>query len=148
MAKNWTINEETGEMVRTYADKKVEDLTIKMPEIYPMWAEFDEVQKCNAINGTKQKMDDYIARTKEEKLTEAEKRTEQSALWERLTVERKWNATAKGGTRGPSVSLKALIPAINEFIQMGYSIEKIAGLIGKPVDLVKRYVEDDETTEE
>jgi hypothetical protein len=147
MAKNWTINEETGVMERAYGDGQPA-LTVSMDTIYPMWTEFNEVQKCNAINGLKQKMDDFITRSKDEKLNEKEKREQHLLLWERLTVEQKWNATTKGGTRGPSVSLKALIPAINEFIQMGYSIEKIAGLIDKPVDLVKRYVEDDETTEE
>lgn len=144
MAKKcWnTDNVEVGWLTREYDDPQVEDLHLNMTDLFPDFLDMDEVE-CNVIlNGVKQKIADTIARSKEEALTEAEKREAQLTLWERLTKDREWNLPKVGGTRGPSVTLTNLIPAINEFLKMGFTVEKIAGLISKPVDLVQRYVDE------
>ena len=149
MAKNWIIDKE--KMVRTYADG-VKNLTVNPGALFDDFAGMETVKQQIIINGLQQKLDDTIARSKDMQLTEAEKREAQSALWDRLYVDREWNMpSAEKGPRGPSVSLANLIPAINEFVKLGWTIEAIAGMLGKPADLIARYVNDgkeEEITEE
>jgi hypothetical protein len=162
MAKNWTYNEETHVLTRTYMQKVVnketgketqveaaEALEMALDDLFPNmdWAQADEVEVGLAVNGTKQKMDDAIAKSKDEKLTEAEKRDVQSALLDRLQNQRKWNMEGKaGGTRGPAVPLKISVPPLLEaFIKLGMSQEeaeqKLAKAFGKSLEVIQKFIE-------
>lgn len=144
MAKNWTI--EAMDMTRTYKDE-VPMLVINLELLFPEIEDMDEAQQGTISNGVKQKLDDSIARSKEEKLTEVEKREVQSALWDRLKDDRKWNMEKTGGVRGPSVSLKTLIPALNA---AGMTAEQMAAIVSKPLEVIEKFLKTgiEEETEE
>jgi hypothetical protein len=160
MAKNWTYNEETRTLTRTYTEKVVDKETGKetqveaapalemaLDDLFPNmnWERADEVEFGLAINGTKQKMDDAVARSKDEKLMEAEKRDVQSVLLERLQVERKWNMEGKaGGSRGPSVSLKIAVPPL---VEAGFTADGIAKMFGKSLEIIQKFIETGEEEE-
>lgn len=132
MGKNWTYSE--GTMTRTYADD-TPDLVVKLTNLFPDFHDYDDAQKGCIVNGTKQKLDDSIARKKDEKLTEPEKRQVQADLWERNSVDRIWNAESR--TRTPSVSYTKLIPSIAPLREVGFSDDKIAATLQLPLDVVE-----------
>lgn len=139
MARNWSYDEKKGVLTRSY-EGGVMDLTCKLEDLFPGFPEdFDEAQQGTIFNGVKQKLDDSIARPKELKLSEVEKRTEQEALWLRLTVDRKWNMEGAGvKQRGPSVSLKTLVPALQA---AGLNAQAIALATGKSLDVIQKFIE-------
>ena len=153
MAKNWVVNEEMTILTRNYSEKFLtKDLKEEWRETAsPLVCELDalvisvdfqtldEVEKLCFINGLKQKLDDVTARSKEQALTDPEKREIQEALWTRLCEDRKWNAEGKArGPRSESVGLKLVVP---EFLRLGLSVLKIAGLLGKPVEVIQKFIE-------
>ncbi len=138
MAKNWSVNKENrSEMTRKYSDE-TKDLLIDLIVLFPGIDEYDDAQYGAVMNGVKQKLDDSIARSKDCKLTEAEKREVQEALWNRLSVDRKWNMPKGESKRGPSVSLKNLIPALNA---AGLDAAAMAKIINKPVEVIEKFLE-------
>jgi len=142
MAKNWRIEEDT--LTRAY-EGDVMPLVIKPSLLFEDFEEMESVQKACIINGLKQKLDDSIARSKDMKLTEKEKREVQEALWLRISGDREWNMAKAGGTRAPSVTLKVIIPAL---IETGMDAEKIAATIEKPLEVVEKFMEEYEEVEE
>jgi len=140
MAKNWTYIEEEGILLRNYKDD-VESLEIDMDRLFPGWLEFEKVQKQVVINGMKQKLDDAIARSKDQALTEKEKAEVQYTLAERILHEREYNMPSQAGTRGPSVSLAIVVPA---FAKKGMSAEAIAETLGKPLEVIQKYISESE----
>ncbi len=136
MGRNWTVNGSV--MTRSYKDETL-DLTIDLEELFPGIedGDYDEAQTGAIVNGVKQKLDDSIARSKDMKLSEAEKREVQEALWLRLSKERKWNAPKTTGARGPAVSYKVVIPALEA---SGLDIETIAATLGTTIERVKPFL--------
>lgn len=148
MAKNWNINEETGLMTRLYTDD-VEELTVDLTLLFPDNGDgilVEDVQRACVINGMKQKLDDSIARSKDMKLTEAEKRVVQAELWNRISVEREWNMPKATGARGPAVSYKVIIPALEE---SGLDAEAIALTLNTTLERVIPFMKpsEEEVTE-
>lgn len=144
MAKNWSIKKD-GVMTRVYKDDIIA-LTIKPAILFLEFNDMDKAQQGTIINGIKQKLDDSIARSKDMKLTEVEKREVQEALWERLSVERKWSIPkAATGPRGPSVNLSVIIPALQA---AGFDNKKIAKTIEKPLSVVEAFITKQEEKEE
>ena len=142
MANNWTIDRYV--MTRVYTDTTT-DLTINLSDLFTEIEDMEEVQVSTVVNGIKQKIDDTIARSKDMKLTEAEKRVEQEALWNRISIEREWNMTKKASGPRETVSYAKLIPAVRDFKELGYDAEKTAGLLCLPLDIVERvYAEEKE----
>ncbi len=132
MAKNWTYsNEAKGILTRSYKDE-TPSLVLEITDLYPDFMEFDEPQELYIVNGIKQKLDDAIARGKEVKLTESEKREVQEIIWLRATVERKYNA--EGKERGPMVSLNKAVVGLAE---AGLTVEVIAQTLGKKLEDVQ-----------
>lgn len=153
MAKNWEYDKVTKVLTRTYSEKflnkelkeewreTAQPLICEMDALYIScdFHSFDEVEELMAVNGLKQKLDDTTARSKEMTLTDQEKREIQEALWTRLCEDRKWNAEGKArGPRSESVGLKVVVP---EFLRLGLSVLKIAGLLGKPVEVIQKFIE-------
>jgi len=143
MAKNWTINGDV--MVRVYTGE-TPDLKIVLNKLFTGIKEMEDVQVATIVNGVKQKLDDCIARGKEEKLTEAEKRDCQATLWERIAVDREWNLPKATGARGPAVSYKTIIPALEA---SGLTVEVIAATLGTTIERVQPFMtqEEDATDE-
>lgn len=153
MAKNWVISEKMDSLTRNYTEKYLNKETLKEEwrETAPSlvleldalvisvdFQSLDEVEKLCFINGLKQKMDDTTARSKDMTLTDPEKREIQEAMWLRLVEDRKWNAESKTkGPRSESVGLKLVVP---EFLKLGWSAEKIAGVMQKKVEVVKKFI--------
>jgi len=144
MAKNWTISGEV--MVRVYTDA-TPDLEIILSELFPDIEEMEDVQVSTIVNGVKQKLDDCIARSKDMKLTEAEKRDVQSTLWTRISEEREWNMPKATGARGPAVSYKVVIPALEA---SGLDAATIAATLGTTLERVLPFMkkEEEKVTEE
>lgn len=154
MAKNWTYNEETRTLTRSYTEKQIDpntgketqaeaapSLEMDMELLFPNmdWENADEVEINGMVNGIKQKMDDATARSKDEKLTEVEKRDVQSELLDRLQNARKWNMEGKaGGSRGPSVSLKIAVPPL---VEAGFTADGIAKMFGKSLEVIQKFIE-------
>jgi hypothetical protein len=150
MAKNWEIKDGSSLLIRSYTEKQIKegkevqvkvcaDLVMDLTDLFPEFLSFDEVQRNCVINGLKQKLDDAIARSKDQSLTEAEKREVQEALWLRISAERKWNAEGKEtGSRGPSVSLALIVPPL---LKAGYTAESLAKLTGKKLEVVQKFIE-------
>jgi hypothetical protein len=152
MAKNWEVieGEDTSLLVRSYKVKVIdgqketweeaaEDLTMNLDDLFTGFKALDEVQQAVVINGLKQKLDDAVARSKDQALTEKEKREVQEALWERIAKDRKWNMEAKAtGPRGPSVSLATIVPTLAE---AGFSADVIAKMTGKTVEVIQKFIE-------
>lgn len=136
MAKNWMI--EKSRMVRKYAGETL-DLVIDLEDLFPgIDEDYDEAQVGAILNGVKQKLDDTIARSKDMKLTEAEKREAQEALWNRLSTERKWNMPKQAkGPRGPAVSYKVIVPALED---SGLDVEAIAATLSTTVERVQPFM--------
>lgn len=144
MAKNWTYDKETGTLTRSYTtkvDDKVvptaEPLNMDMAILFEDWDAYDNVQQQVIINGLKQKLDDAIARSKDQKLTDKEKRDVQGTLASRIFEDREWNMPSQAGTRGPSVSLAKVVPAMAE---AGMDTKAIAQALGKTEEVVKQYI--------
>lgn len=156
MAKNWDFKEETGTLVRNYNLKEImeesgkveiilmDKLEFSLIALFEDFLTLDEVQKSCIINGIKQKMDDSVARSKEEKLTLEEMKEIHEKLWERITIERKWNMEKEGGKRAGSVSLKLVLPIL---LKAGMSIEDIAKECKKNVEEIIKMKEEMEERE-
>lgn len=141
MAKKcWnTENVEKGILIRQY-DGDVKDLTINIAELFVDLFDRDEAEFGCIVNGVKQKLADTIARSKDEKLTEQEKRDAQEALWTRMSVERKWNMPKQGGgVRGPAVSYKVIVPALEG---SGLDITAIAATLSTTEERVAPFMSD------
>jgi len=152
MAKNWEYNKESMTLIRNYTEKVIDEVTkekvdvevcaslgMRLLDLFGNWESLDEVQQAVVINGLKQKLDDATARSKDEKLTEEEKREVQKTLWLRISEERKWNTEGKEkAERGPSVPLKTVVPALQE---AGFGVEVIAKMLNKSLEVVQRFVE-------
>lgn len=151
MAKNWVISESMDTLVRNYSEKVIENgkevwketaaplvMDLDALVISVRFSTLDEVEKMCFINGLKQKLDDTTARSKDMTLSDTEKREIQSEMWIRLTEERKWNAESKTkGPRSESTPLKVVVP---EFLKLGLSPEKIAGLLGKKLEVIQKFI--------
>lgn len=154
MAKNWVVSEDMATLTRNYSEKYLNKETLKEewrktaePLVFELDAlvistdfqALDEVEKLCFINGLKQKLDDTTARSKDMTLSDPEKREIQEAMWLRLVEDRKWNAESKTkGPRSESVGLKLVVP---EFLKLGLSAEKIAGVMKKPVEVIRKFIE-------
>jgi hypothetical protein len=134
MAKLWTTKD--GVMTRMYKDD-VDDLTIDLHDLFPDFDAYDAAQQGCILNGEKQKLSDTIARSKDMTLTEAEKRAEQEALWTRNSVDRLWNMEKTTGVRGPSVSYKTIVPALEA---SGLSVDVIAATLSTTVERVQPFM--------
>lgn len=143
MAKNWTISEDV--MTRMYLDE-TPDLVVTLSDLFPEIETWEAVQVSTAVNGIKQKLDDCIARSKDAKLTEAEKRDCQLTLWTRIWEEREWNMPKATGARGPAVSYKVIIPALEE---SGLDAEAIALTLNTTLERVTPFMKpsEEEATE-
>ena len=152
MAKNWVYDKAAKTLTRNYSEKVIDKNTGKesiketaSPLVCEMEAlyisvnfrDFDEVEEWTAVNGLKQKLDDCTARSKDMTLTDPEKREIQEELWLRLCESRKWNSEGKKGPKSESVGLKLVVP---EFLALGWSAEKIAKVMQKPVDVIKKFI--------
>ncbi|MCK5015650.1 MAG: hypothetical protein KAS32_01145 [Candidatus Peribacteraceae bacterium] len=135
MAKNWTIEEDY--MIRTYADEAVDTLDIALDKLFPEFEDLEKVQQACIVNGIKQKLDDSTARSKDMKLTEAEKRAVQEELWTRISVEKEWNMPKQTGSRGPTVSYKVIVPALEA---SGLDVEAIAVTLSTTVERVQPFI--------
>ena len=139
MAKKvWDVDAKTGTLIRLYDDATVADLTLNVTDLFADYLKMEEVQQLTIINGIKQKIADTIAVKTEAALTESEKREKQDTLWKRMINDREFNLPGGGGTRGPSVSLKTLVPAL---IQAGLDESAIATATGKSVEVIVRFLE-------
>ena len=84
----------------------------------------------------KQKLADILAVPKTEALSEVEKRNRLQERWTDISKNRNWNV--KGVTRGPSVSLKLLVPAL---VQAGLDEAAIATATGRSVEVIVKFIE-------
>ena len=141
MAKLW--NEEkvgSGTLVRCYSDD-VKDLVIDINDLFEDFYMLEVVQRATIINGLKQKIADSIARSKDAKLTEAEKRDVQETLWLRISVDKEWNMPKATGARGPAVSYKVIIPALEA---SGLDAEVIAATLSTTLERVQPFMTPEE----
>ena len=142
MAKNWTIDD--TDMTRKYltVDGVVtKNLLIDLEHLFPEIEEYNDVQQACIINGMKQKLDDCTARSKDCKLTEAEKRVVQEELWNRISVEKEWNMPKTTGPRGPAVSYKVIVPALED---SGLDVTAIAATLSTTVERVQPFMKETE----
>ena len=132
MAKNWNYTtEDKGILVRAYKDE-TKSLMMDLTELYPEFVDFDEPQELYIVNGVKQKLDDAIARSKDVKLSEKEKREIQEAIWIRATVDRKYNA--EGKERGQMVGLAVAVRILRK---TGMTDEEIAKETKKSLESIQ-----------
>jgi hypothetical protein len=111
--------------------------TFDVVEIFPEWDTLTDVQQKVVLNGLKQKLADSVAVSKDAKLTPKERSEAIAELWGRL-LEGEWNRKAEAGTRGPSVSLKTLVPAL---VMAGLTPEAIAAATGKSLEAITKFIE-------
>ncbi len=142
MAKNWKIEEDT--LTRAY-EGDVTPLVVKPSLLFEDFEEMESVQKACVINGLKQKLDDSIARSKDMKLTEVEKREVQEALWLRISTEREWNMAKTTGPRGPAVSYKLIVPNLQA---AGLNAEAIAKTLSTTVERITPFLDVPEVKKE
>ena len=135
--KLWSVDLDSGILTRHY-EGDVDDLTCDLTVLFEEFCTMEPVQQRVIVNGLKQRLADTTARTKDAKLSESEKREVQDALWQRMSVEREYLMPSEGGQRGPSVSLKTLVPAL---IQAGLDEAAIAAATGKTVEQIKKFLE-------
>lgn len=134
MAKQvWTVDKNV--VTRTFNDG-VSSVEMDLTELFPEWDAFDECQQACIANGAKQKLADILAVPKDQALTEQEKHDRVKERWTDISVNRNWNV--KGTTRGPSVSLKTLVPAL---VQAGLDEAAIATATGKTVEQIEKFLE-------
>ena len=113
------------------------DLSMDLADLFPDIATYTECQTAAIANGVKQKLADILAVPKDQALTEQEKRTRVSERWSDI-CDGNWNVKAGVGSRGPSVSLKLLVPAL---IQAGLDEAAIATATGKTLEVIVKFLE-------
>lgn len=136
MAKQvWSY--ESGVITRDFEDG-LDSLTFDVKDfcVNIIWGDLDEVEEMAIVNGLKQKLADILAVPKTEALSEVEKRNRLQERWTDISNNRNWNV--KGVTRGPSVSLKLLVPAL---VQAGLDEAAIATATGRSVEVIVKFIE-------
>ena len=84
----WTIN---GNILTVkHLDDNDRLDTFDMVELFDNFNKLEEVQQLTIVNGVKQKLADSCARSKDEKLTPAERTEQMAKIWKRMVVDRKW----------------------------------------------------------
>lgn len=136
--KQWAMVAE-GTLRRTYADKTSRDFSVT--KLFPDFLKYDEAQRGTIINGIKQKLEDKCAKSKDEKLSEAEKRVVHDTTWRLLSVDRKWNVKERA-EKAPAVTLTVLERAILPMIDKGFDVEQISMLLTIPLERVKEIYND------
>jgi hypothetical protein len=116
---------------------ELSDLTLDLTDLFPDIATFTECQIAAIANGVKQKLADIYAKNKDQTYTDAEKRVLISERWTDI-CDGNWNVKAGVGSRGPSVSLKVLVPAL---IQAGLDEAAIAAATGKTIEVIEKFLE-------
>lgn len=76
--------------------------SFELTEIFPNFAQFDEIQRWVIINGVKQKLADSAALSKDTDPTPGEKLEAIQGMWNQITVENQWHKAAAGGGGGPA----------------------------------------------
>ncbi|MHA1481875.1 MAG: hypothetical protein ACTSQA_00370 [Candidatus Heimdallarchaeaceae archaeon] len=145
MAKLWSSDITTGIMTRNYKNTTVETLNIDAALLFPNWLTMNDCQKQCVFNGLKQKIDDAIARTRQEKLTDKEAREVQETVANRILAppdgeEPKWNSGVKGGRKTTSVGRNLLLASVKPLMATGVytTAESIQKVIHVPVELIQK----------
>lgn len=90
MAKNkWTLDGSILTVTRDY-----DSMEFELLDLFPMFAEFEDVQQMDIANGAKQKLADGLAG---KNYTTQETFDHMAEEWKRITVDRKWNVGRTGG---------------------------------------------------
>ena len=131
----WTMDWLTGVMTCTIeAINKVNSYDLKA--IYPMWDDFNEIQKHGVYTGIKPKMEDSTAKGAELKQTPAERYAQISNMWNRLTVDEVWSTKREREESVESRMRKAKV--------ISTSMAKAAILLGMKVGADTQVVSDEE----
>jgi len=110
--------------------------TFDAAEIFPQWTELTDVQQKVIVNGLKQKLADSVAVSKDAKMNASERHDSIAELWERL-LDGEWNRKGETGARGPSVSLKLLVPSL---VAAGFDAQAIASMTGKNKEVIEKFL--------
>jgi hypothetical protein len=155
MAKNmtWTVKLDSSRLQVKHSENGREQ-AFYLNKIFPTWEQMTEVQKRIVTNGVKQRLADKLAKSKDEKLTVAERVASVQATWD-LLLSGQYTATERA-TRGPSVTLSKLEEGVLPLFQEeGWAAEKISKFLHISLErvqeilasVVKEETEEEETEE-